>query len=433
MSLRVGVARTDITPSVGTPLAGYFEQRISQGVKDKLFAKALLLDDGSTLLSIVSCDLLHLNRHVVQTARALAEEQLDIPPENVLLCATHTHTGPPIDDVFEDGDAHWEDHLARSIAATIRDAKGHMREARLKLGVGEEESWVFNRRFKMRDGTVATIPWRDSRNIVAPAGPVDPEVGVLGFEDLNGHLFGVLVNYATHCDSMGGNLLSADYPGALAETIRTAKGSEVTTLFTAGAQGNISHIDANAKGATKGHDVTHRIGTALAEEVLQILERAEYTDCRLKAMSRTVELPLRTYSDEEISAAKKVLAKRWRVSRFQKIYAQRLLAINEMKEKTVEAELQAMALNDTVLAGIPGELFAELGIVIKQNSSFKHTFIIGLANAELPGYLVPSDAYDDQPSKRGLHNYEAQTTALAQGSAEKIVDACLRIVSALRE
>ena len=94
--LRVGVAAVKISPPSGTPMAGYYYARGSEDVIDDLFAKAAVLDDGSTKVALVVCDLITLPRDTVLEARQLIEQQTGIPGGHVMISATHTHTGPSL-------------------------------------------------------------------------------------------------------------------------------------------------------------------------------------------------------------------------------------------------------------------------------------------------------------------------------------------------
>ena len=93
--LTAGTAAAVITPPVGTPMEGYSaRQDVSQGVHDDLHARALVIDDGSTAVALVSCDLVGVDRRLVALARERASEATGIPPEHMLIAATHTHAGP---------------------------------------------------------------------------------------------------------------------------------------------------------------------------------------------------------------------------------------------------------------------------------------------------------------------------------------------------
>src|SRR3954470_24599755 len=92
--LKIGSAAVVITPQLGTPLAGYYETRISNAVHDDLYAKAVVLECGGNRAAMVSCDLISMPITVAQEARKIIEQQTGLKPEQVMISATHAHTGP---------------------------------------------------------------------------------------------------------------------------------------------------------------------------------------------------------------------------------------------------------------------------------------------------------------------------------------------------
>lgn len=159
--LKAGAAAVDITPPLGIRMAGYFEERIARDVHDPLFAKALALDDGEATLVIVVCDLLGVKRERLDEAKRLIRERTGIPPSNVLICCTHTHTGPDVDDLGYPpsreggaGDFGYGELLARKIADAAQLAVERLEWAEVGVEREEEPKLLGNRRFYMRDGTV---------------------------------------------------------------------------------------------------------------------------------------------------------------------------------------------------------------------------------------------------------------------------------------
>src|SRR5437868_12833326 len=89
--LRVGAAAVPITPAVGTPLAGYYNARAAEGVNDDLFAKALVIEQDGSKVALVVCDLISMPRAVAENARIAIQDLTGLPPERVMISATHTH------------------------------------------------------------------------------------------------------------------------------------------------------------------------------------------------------------------------------------------------------------------------------------------------------------------------------------------------------
>ena len=112
-----GCAQQEITPPVGVSLAGYFHDRIGQRIRDDLFARAIVIEHQGTRLALVSCDLCCVTDEVTDRAKAFIQADAGIPPENVLVCATHTHTGPEMRANSVVGrDEEWVGRLPRLIA-----------------------------------------------------------------------------------------------------------------------------------------------------------------------------------------------------------------------------------------------------------------------------------------------------------------------------
>ncbi|HKG25489.1 MAG TPA: hypothetical protein VKB09_07555, partial [Thermomicrobiales bacterium] len=201
--LRAGTGVTTITPPLGTPLSGHFEYREAATVADDLTARALVLDDGATRLALVVCDLIRLPASMVACARDRIAARTRIPADNVLISATHTHTGPATysgqgnagePPVRPDGpeptyplisrvaggllsapaDPAYVDWVAGRIADSVALACARSVPARLATGATDVAGVCFNRRYRMRDGTVVFNPGINNPDIVDVAGPVDP-------------------------------------------------------------------------------------------------------------------------------------------------------------------------------------------------------------------------------------------------------------------
>jgi hypothetical protein len=125
----------------------------------------------------------------------------------------------------------------------------------------------------MADGTVGWNPGKLNPKIVKPAGPIDPEVGVVSVESPDGTPMATLVNYALHLDTVGGLEISADYPYTLARTVAARRPG--LTIFTIGCAGNLNHIDVKSASPQKGHGEAARIGSALGAEVIRTISRLE--------------------------------------------------------------------------------------------------------------------------------------------------------------
>ncbi len=432
--LRAGAGTVKITPPPGAPLAGYYYNRAADGVHDELWAKALVLEEGAEKAALVACDIINLPRPIVEEARRLIARDSGIPAEAVMIGATHTHTGPVLltagsrynlEGAMLRIAQEYTAALPGMIAESVRLACSGLRDARPAAGRGREDALAFNRRFHMKDGSVGWNPGKLNPGIVRPAGPVDPEVPVIYFETPDAAPLAVYVNYAMHQDTTGGTEYSADYAGVLARLLRDAKGSGLATLFTIGCAGNVNHYDVGWADKQTSPGEAARIGTILAAEVLQVLNRLESIPASpLRARSVIVPLDLPRVTAEDVAWAAKVTPTFGRPDAapfLDLVRAYKIAEVAARQGKPLEAEVQVIAMGrDVAWVGLPGEIFTELGLAIKTASPFRYTLVAGLSNDSL-GYIPDRKAYNEG-------NYEVESSRCGPGSGEKLVEAAVRLL-----
>ena len=434
--LRAGAAAVPITPNPGTPMAGYYSARAAEGVDDDLFAKAVVVEQDGAKVAVVVCDLISMPRQVAEDARKLVEKATGLPPDRVMISATHTHTGPTLPsgssrDPSEEGAADLATRYVRSlpelIARSVSLADDSLRPAKVSVGVGREDRLGFNRRFLMKDGTVGWNPGKKNPDIVRPAGPTDPDVPVVYFETPDGRPIATYVNFAMHLDTVGGLRVSADYPFTLSAVLAKLKGPDMVTLFSIGCAGDINHIDVASADPQKGPGEARRIGTVLAGEVIKTYARLAPVPTAAPGARREV-LPLEL---APIGAADVEQARRTAVtfgknapSFLERVHAYKVLDVYARQGRPLEAEVQVIALGpDLAFVALPGEIFVELGLYVKRNSPFRHTIIAGLANGSV-GYVPTKKAYEEG-------NYEPVSARCAAGSGERIAEAAVRLLKEL--
>lgn len=448
-AFKAGAARVNINPPNGTPLAGYYAERLSQGVADDLFAKALVLDDGLTRVALVTCDLISLPRHVVEETRKLVQKQTGIPVSHVMIAATHTHTGPmleqkqPVDQLRGGTNALCREYTAAlpsRIAQAVADANAQRAPAQLSFGRAEEHQLAFNRRFWMKDGTVGWNPGKLNPDIVRPAGPINPEVGILFVESTDKKPLATFVNFAMHADTTGGTLVSADFPGALSRCLAAVKGSEMLTLFGNGPCGNINHFNVASAAPQTSVSEANRLGTILAAAVCKAyMELQPITNTALRVGSEIVRLPLAPITDEDVRAAKVSVSEKLQfdgakssatrtaaanMKFLDRVHMVKVLDVHARRGKPLEAEVQVIALGDALAwVALPGEIFVELGLAIKASSPFRQTQVVELANDSL-GYIPNRAAYAEG-------NYEPVSARCAAGSGEQLVEVATKLLKEL--
>jgi neutral ceramidase len=421
-TMLAGAAEVDITPPVGTALAGYFTPRISEGVIWPLKAKALIAGEGAEAVGIVACDLISMPPEIVAAAREKFTASTGIPGSRLLICATHTHTGPetrpgrliPTND----------DYLALLpglIADAAIAAAGNRRACVLSVGRDQEEGLAFNRRFRLRDGSEQFGPGEETAGV---AGPTDPEMGVLKFAEEGRDPFALIVNYSLHIDVTSGNLISADYPAMITETVRATYGPDTIVLFVQGACGNINHVPYLQERAwpipRSGVQKSTQIGRALGGKALCIAEKA------YPSLDQTVDIEQGIMDVPAYPRNDDVLEQRLAIARAQdppNFFNQTLLKWIDSYDDTVRrpVDIQTIRLGDAVFCSAPGELFVEWGLQMKKWSPHPFTFIAELAN-DTVGYIPTYEAF-----RRG--GYEATpvvSVKLTPALGQMVTDANFR-------
>ena len=440
--LRVGAASVDITPPVGTPMAGYYAESLSKGVHDPLFAKAIVLERGGKKAALVALDLISTPMVLVEEARREIEKTSGIKGADVMISATHAHTGP----VLQGGGARafafggdnplaveYNKGLPAKIAESVRLAEKALRPAKVAVGHGQESAISFNRRFHMTDGTVGWNPGKNNPKILKPAGTIDPDVAVVYFEaaERSRTPLATYVNHAVHLDNVGGMEFSADMPATIADLLGRFKGPDMVTFYTSGCCGDINHIDVRWAEPQTGHANAARMGVILAAEVLKTWPRLKVEPTgALRVKSAKVKLPLAKITPEDVEAALAAVARLNGKDKpppfLEQVRAFKVLDVEARQGEPIEVEVQVVALGDRIAwVSLPGEIFVELGLAIKQDSPYPHTIIAELANGAI-GYIPSRRAY-------AQGNYEVVSARCAEGSGEMLVDAAVKLLKELHQ
>lgn len=433
--LRIGRASVVITPPVGMPTGGSYRKVISEGVLDDLHAKTIVLEQNGKRVALVSCDLVAISEPFIVDARRLIEQQTGLKAEDVMISATHTHSGPMMpgrgvrDEMFG-GEmpvvTQYRKWLPERIAESVKLALANLTPVRVSAAIEHEHAVAFNRRFHMKNGTVAWNPGRLNPDIVRPAGPIDPDVAVVYFESPDGKPLATYVNHALHVAVVGGRRFSADYPGVIARLLANVRGQDMLTVFTIGAAGNINHVNPSKPAIASGIAEANRIGTILTGSVLKAYDGlTSVPEAVLQARRTVVNLPPYPVTPDDVAkghdAARRFDAKP--PASFKELVSGfRAIDMDRMQGRPVEAEVQVIALgNQLAWVGLPGEVFVELGMAVKHASPFPFTIVAELSGPWI-GYVPDRKAYPEG-------NYEVESARMAEGGGEMLVEAAAAMLA----
>jgi len=434
---QAGAAQVQITPPIGVPMSGYYYERAATGVHDELYAHALVFAKEGHKIALVTCDLIGMDAQLVSQARQRIEKVTGIPGGHVMISCTHAHTGPtlPRDSIRKSETAaglilsQYIETLPGRIAQAVKQANDNLVSARLSAAVGHEDSISFNRRFFMTDHTVGWNPGKLNPKIIKPAGPIDPAVAVVYVESDSGTPISTVVNFANHLDTVGGLEFSADYPYTLYTLLSRFRGADMVTLFAQGCSGNINHINVASGERQKGHAEAERIGTVLTGEVLKTFTKLDPIHPTCVVVRREIiKLPLPEVTSDDVAKARQI-ADTYNTSEaapfMALVNAFKVISVYEREGRPLEAEVQVMALGQELAwVGLPGEVFVEIGLAIKQASPYRVTIVTELANDSI-GYIPDRKAYAEG-------NYEPVSARCAAGSGEMLVQASLRLLNELK-
>lgn len=424
--LKAGAAQLDITPPLGIGLRGYFEERTATTVHDPLLVRSFALESEGGAIALAVCDLIGLRRKYIDQAKQRIAETTGLQPEQVMVACTHTHTGP------HTGDDEYTQFVVGRIADAVRIAWDRREPAQVGWGRGEESRVVFNRRYRMRDGTVQTNPGVGNPDVVEPAGPVDPEVGVLALRRPDGRMIGLLANYALHYVGIPEDqyAISADYFGFFSALIQRLCNDQFVAALSNGASGDINNIDVLGKTRSRNdrYQHTERVAGVVAAAALWARNGAEFTE-DVPIASALTELTLQPRppaSPEEIAAAEEIearLAAGKPVLMGERSFARRVRRLQEEPPEAHVTVVQALRVGDLGIATAPGEFFVELGLEIKRRSPFEQTLVVELANDSV-GYIPTLRAFEEGA-------YEPNSTPYVPGFGEEIVEAAVGMLEKL--
>jgi hypothetical protein len=399
-SLRAGASLTDITPEIGTDLAGYMTHRPATWVLDPLHARAVVIEgggppeSGGTRLVFVLLDLIALTEQDVDPLREEIGELVGVAPDHICICCTHTHTAPVTKDGFELlRDAAYLAWAKPRIVAAVAQALERLEPARVAWGNGHEPRPQYNRRFHMRDGSVKMNPGAGNPHTIRPAGPTDPDVPMLLIESLAGQPIAVIANYSLHyIGDFDKNAISADYFGHFANIMRQRKGDNFVALLTHGASGDINNINAMKlptpwyPAEMKPTEKSQIIAGMIADQVDGVWQGAQWHDRVIVAATENAHMTgVRKITEDALQQAEREWADE-SLPMPERLRAREWLELSNWPDE-IPKVVQSLRVGGWAASTMVGEMFCQFGLDLKHASPFATTAFIELANG-YGGYIA---------------------------------------------
>ncbi len=419
-TLKAGVGVSIVTPKIGCQLVGYFNRpEGSKGVHDDLHARALVLDNGETVIALCAVELLWLWTGIVADIRENVSKRCDLAPENILVACTHTHAGagPHVAD-------EWEMPLSGLIADAIVAAYEARQPAQAGFGFGQLFGYNINRRWLNR--------------------PTDPSVGVLRVDTLDGKPLAVLSNFACHAVVMGYDnyLISGDWPGYSSRHLEAQLGC--SAMFVQGGAGDVNPLTETVRQRLAAAHPVGTIGDLTGfyggyhradPSNWNIEDRGggTFLECETLALAYNAEV-LRVWRTIQTSTELPLWVERTTVNGAagadeppaEGLTPEYRSLMPETSDGSIPLEVMMVGIGQAVFMTEPGEVFSETAVEFRkraQQMGYQFPWLVSYANGSF-AYLPPRNAFDEG----GYEVAWAKRVGLSKHLQDRVVEATLPIL-----
>ncbi|NMA19929.1 MAG: hypothetical protein GX927_05060 [Lentisphaerae bacterium] len=447
-----GIGRACTNPDMPVSLAGYFNVRMWDRILDDLEVRVLVMEKGGQRVALIQYDLITIPTTMYDFILEAIQQEFGqiFTPDNMIICATHSHTAPEVRLSNPGSSKEYYPLAAKQTLEALKQALANMQEGTLWGTLTRDSRFIFNRRYWMKDGTVVTNPGKGNPDIVRPEGEIDPEIPMLVIQK-DGCPFVVVPSIVNHTDTVGGCGVSSDWPGFLRRNIEAKLAPGAMLLPLIGCQGNINHFDVNSKANQTCYAEAERIGNGYAETIAKALKDLEPVSFeRIRTCHDTVTAGVRQLSEAEIAEARAVMDRYPDISISRdsaqdltsedlarktpfalKYFAARLLEMLDAKEPR-QFLLTGFELGNLFIASMPSEPFIEHGLRIRKTCFPKHLCLItALANGT--GGTTVNGGYIPNTWNYGRGGYETtpRSNPFAANTGELLVAAWQKMAAAL--
>ncbi len=408
--LKCAFYEKEITPPLGCHIPGYFNLRQGSDVKDRLFARACVIDDGEKKTAIISVDdCTNLNNICRDEIKARITRFVGIPAENILLASTHSHTAiPSVEHEDADATANREGYftvVSKLIADCAILAAYRLEDSVFEYACGDAPGIAFCRDYIMKNATPQTNPPRTSPEIVGPCSETDSELPIVFVKDSSNTPKGAIISFACHPDCVDGTEYSGDYISELSIQLKKVFGPDFVTVFLLGTCGDINHFDVSRKSDAPDH--YRMMGKILAGEAVKAIAKAvPVSGDKLNVKYETLPLPRLEIEQEKIDFAKhcietikpdpnaKIAADNTDPDQYNLAMSKSLMRFLDNTPETLDVPVQFIGIGDFKLFAFPSEVFCCFGLRVKRESGAEKRMVSTLSNGSF-GYIPSRDMFYD--------------------------------------
>lgn len=425
--LKAGFSRVDVTPPLGTFVAGDFSARYSKTVLDPIYLNALAIEVDGKKVVIIACDFLMISMKYATPLRELIAKRVDIPAENVMLCALHQHSSIHVRDGANNNvltDHSYMDVLYRKFGDVAVMAMNDLKEAKLSAGVREtDEKIAFIRRYVMKNGKIETNPIGRYLEVDRPYYDADNNVRLLKFERKEGRDI-ALVNFSTHADVIHKHLNSADWPGFARKFVEQDL-ENVSCILTVGVQGDSNHADFTIPEYKDGYEHCQHMGRVIADTVVKMWndteeKKADFLNSKIEIIYNKTRLDGMEREEE----ASKLLDDHYsgRVKGINYTLLGEASRIVKLKNQTIyqRVPVTVMNLGEIGFVGFGGEPFTRYAELIRKACPDRFIIASCCTNGG-EGYLPIKEAFNEG-------GYEVGASPFSETLEEECVSTAVKLL-----
>lgn len=386
--LLLGVARGDITPEIGGNLFGYRPDLYSESINDNLTATAFAFTQGEEKFVLITVCVCLIDTSVADELRGLISEKHNVKSDNIIICATHTHSGPSTINMPGWGGIdipYYEGIMKPVILKAVDEAFLKSEPVTMGVGVGESNLGI-NRRQLNADNSVGLgqCYWA----------PYNPQMTVISFKNDENKIIGNIIHYGCHGTCAGLNKeVSRDWSGVMTDALEEETGA--ITAFFNGPEGDVGPRLSNGQ-TTAELPYIYEVGGIGAKDAIRIFKSIEgFKEFSISSVSGNAKLPYdnRISYDEAVNGYEIYKNETINYGRQLAVYFSKVkesYETNFVEEEFDEISQSIIRIGAVAFVSFPYELFSEIGMRI--NDAVKDLNVLSLSNANgSKGYFPTQD------------------------------------------